>query len=90
MYATYGLPLWSLYTALRAYLEPHGIGEVFFAPADLEVSRDTLVEPDLMVLPSTGGPLPRRWRGSDGVLLAIEVLSPSTARIDRQEKRALY
>jgi Uma2 family endonuclease len=79
-----------LYTALRAYLEKRGIGEVFFAPADLEFSRDTMVEPDLMALPSTRGPLPDRWRGSDGVLLAIEVLSPSSARTDRQEKRALY
>jgi Uma2 family endonuclease len=79
-----------LYVALRAYLEQHRIGEAFLTPADLEYSRDTLVEPDLMVLPTANGPLPQRWRGSDGVLLAVEILSPSTARKDRGEKRALY
>ena len=79
-----------LYVVLRAYTEAHGVGETFLAPADLEFSRDTVVEPDLMVLPTAKGPLPQRWRGSDGVLLAVEVLSPSTARADRREKRALY
>ena len=49
-----------------------------------------MVEPDLMVLPCTRGPLPHRWHGSDGVLLAIEVLSTTTARSDRQAKRQLY
>lgn len=36
------------------------------------------------------GPLPRRWLSSDGVLLAVEILSPVTARSDRQAKRQLY
>lgn len=80
----------NLLNFLQAYLETHGFGEVFIAPCDLEFSRDTMVEPDLMVLPTTRGPLPHRWHGSDGVLLAIEVLSPTTARGDRQAKRQLY
>ena len=46
--------------ALHAYLERHPIGEAFLAPADLEFSRDTMVEPDLMVLPTTKAPLPQR------------------------------
>ena len=80
----------NLLTVLQTYLETHGFGEVFIAPCDLEFSRDTMVEPDLMVLPTTRGPLPDRWHGSDGVLLAIEVLSPTTACSDRQAKRQLY
>jgi Uma2 family endonuclease len=43
-----------------------------------------------MVLPSIRGPLPRRWSISNGVLLAVEILSPTTARSDRQAKRQLY
>lgn len=77
-------------SSLSAYVEAHGIGEVFYAPADLEVARDTMVEPDGMVLPSVRGPLPRRWSISNGVLLAVEILSPTTARTDRQAKRRLY
>lgn len=79
-----------LVSLLSPHVDLHGIGELFFAPADLEFSRDTMVEPDVMVLPLTRGPLPRRWQGSDGVLLAIEILSPTTARTDRRKKRALY
>ena len=79
-----------LYSALRAYVEEHRLGEVFFAPADLEFASDTMVEPDLMVLPVGDGPLPRRRRAADGVLLAIEILSPGSAHADRQAKRRLY
>jgi Uma2 family endonuclease len=43
-----------------------------------------------MVLPVGDGPLPRRWRAADGVLLAIEILSPGSAHADRQAKRRLY
>jgi Uma2 family endonuclease len=63
---------------------------VFYAPADLEIARDTMVEPDGMVLPWVRGPLPRRWSISNGVLVAVEILSPMTARSDRQAKRQLY
>lgn len=77
-------------SSLSAYVELHGIGEVFYAPTDLEVARDTIVEPDGMVLPPIRGPLPRRWSISNGVLLAVEILSPTTARSDRQAKRRLY
>jgi Uma2 family endonuclease len=79
-----------LSAALGAYVETHAIGELFYAPADVEFAPDTLVEPDLFVLPPTSGPLPRRWQGSNGLLLAIEILSPGTARSDRQAKRLLY
>lgn len=34
-----------LYAELRTYLGNHGIGEAFFAPADLECSNETMVEP---------------------------------------------
>jgi Uma2 family endonuclease len=77
-------------SSLSAYVELHGIGEVFYAPTDLEVARNTIVEPDGMVLPPIHGPLPRRWSISNGVLLAVEILSPTTARSDRQAKRRLY
>ena len=75
---------------LWPYLDLHGIGELFFSPIDVEFAPDTMVEPDLVLFPALAGPLPPRLRGSDGALLAIEVLSTSTARSDRQEKRALY
>ena len=79
-----------MYAALRPYLEHHRLGEAFVSPADLEFSNDTIIDPDLMVLPTGRGRLPQRWRASDGVLLAVEVLSPGSARVDRKDKRNLH
>jgi Uma2 family endonuclease len=79
-----------LYVLLRAHLLEHPVGRVFVAPADVEVSEDTVVEPDLFVIPRVPPPWPRAWRWDRGMLLAVEVLSPGTARADRQAKRRLY
>ncbi|HPZ51197.1 Uma2 family endonuclease [Ornithinibacter sp.] len=57
--------------------------EVFFAPLDVTLAADTVLEPDLLVVrrsQATGATL-------DGVpLLAIEVASPSTRMVDRNLK----
>jgi Uma2 family endonuclease len=59
------------------------------APADVEVPDDTLVEPDLFVMPRVLPPWPRAWSCSRGMLLAVEILSPGSARADRLDKRLL-
>jgi Uma2 family endonuclease len=73
----------SFFLAIRPYLEAHGIGNIVYAPADVVLADDTVVEPDLFVFPPIKGKLPARWEGAAGLLLAIEVLSPGTARVDR-------
>jgi Uma2 family endonuclease len=79
----------------------HAVGELFFAlraacppdlrvrtaPFDVTLAVDTVVQPDVLVT--------RRddlvERGLDGVpLLVVEVLSPSTRRVDEHLKRARY
>ena len=51
------------------------------APADVEFSSRRLLEPDVFVVPRTpDAPRPRSFADAKRVLLAIEVLSPSTAR----------
>lgn len=58
------------------------------SPADISWDEDTLVQPDLFVFPDaerTG-----RWADIRTLLLAVEVLSPSTSRRDRGIKRRLY
>lgn len=76
--------------ALRAYLKGQGLGEVMVSPADLELDARTLVQPDVFVVPLTAGARPRRWSDVGGLLLAVEILSPSTARADRTAKRRRY
>lgn len=79
-----------LLLALHAYLSGSGIGDVIQSPADVEFSDDRMVEPDLFVVPLVEGRTPRDWREAGRLLLAVEVLSPSTARLDRVVKRVLY
>src|SRR6185312_11973790 len=73
----------SFFLAIRPYLEAHGIGNIVYAPADVVLADDAVAEPDLFVFPPIKGKLPARWEGAAGLLLAIEVLSPGTARVDR-------
>lgn len=75
---------------LRAHVRATGAGLVLFAPLDVILSPTTVVQPDLVYLdPTRLGQI--SGRGIEGPpTLVIEVLSPSTAAIDRQTKRRLY
>jgi Uma2 family endonuclease len=75
---------------IQDYLERTGAGYPAFSPADIEFDAETLVQPDLFVVPLVEGRRPRRWSDISRLLLAVEVLSPSTARADRTVKRHLF
>ena len=79
-----------LFVRLREYVRQNTLGEVLFSPADIEFSRRRLLQPDLFVVPDTGGAKSREWSDIKTLLLAVEVLSPSTARPDRHRKRLIY
>ena len=79
-----------LHLRLTPFVRATGIGEVFFSPSDVQFDSRTLVQPDLFVVPlSEGRPL-RDWSEIQRLLLAVEILSPSTARYDRLTKRRVY
>ncbi|MCR4340394.1 MAG: Uma2 family endonuclease [Gemmatimonadaceae bacterium] len=80
----------SLHFAMSLYLREHPVGMVLFAPTDVEFEPESMVQPDLFVLPLVDGRKPRSVKEAGKLLLAVEVLSPSTARLDRQLKRRLY
>lgn len=75
---------------LHTYLRSHRLGYAMASPADIEFSPRRLVQPDVFVAPPFEGRKPRHWREISTLLLAIEVLSPTTARADRVRKRAIY
>lgn len=79
-----------LHALLRDYLRSRAVGNAMIAPADVEFADDRMVEPDVFVVPLIGGRKPRTWEEVARLLLAVEILSPSTARVDRQAKRRLY
>jgi Uma2 family endonuclease len=71
-------------------LAEHPDLELFTGPADLRLSRRTLVQPDLFVIQVDPANRFRAWADAPVPLLAVEVLSPSTAASDRGSKRRLY
>src|SRR5438093_8461055 len=76
--------------ALRAYLYTKATGlHVFASPADISWSADTLVQPDVFVVPLSEART-LDWNRIKDLRLAIEVLSPSSTRADRFTKRRLY
>lgn len=78
-----------LVVALDKYLTDHPVGEVWASPADISWGPDTLVQPDVFVV-DLAEARTLDWSRMKHLLLAIEVLSPSSLRADRFAKRRLY
>jgi Uma2 family endonuclease len=79
-----------LFLALRAHVAAAAPAlHVFAAPADISWSDDTLVQPDLFVVPVAEART-LDWTRIKDLQLVIEVLSPASARADRFTKRRLY
>jgi len=66
------------------------LGEVLLSPADVELDPHSMVQPDIFVEGLVDGRLPGTWNAGAPLLLAVEILSPSTARADRTTKRRRY
>lgn len=79
-----------LFTLLSDYVRAHRVGDVLFAPVDIDFDVRRVVQPDVFVVPLVGGRRPRSWIEAERLLLAVEILSPSTARFDRVRKRRVY
>ena len=79
-----------LNTVLADYLQRQRVGVVLPAPADVVFADDRGVQPDLFVVPGIDGRRPEHFDEVRRLLLAVEILSPSTARADRVAKRRLY
>ena len=74
---------------LSEYTNRIGIGYVYHSPADISWSPDTLVQPDVFVV-DLAEARTMDWSQMHHLLLAVEVLSPSSVRADRFAKRRLY
>lgn len=80
----------SLYAQLREYTRKHRVGLAIISPSTVQLAPESRVEPDVFVaaeLPGHG--LPKAFPIT-ALMLAIEVLSPSSARYDRGRKRRFY
>lgn len=78
-----------LMVKLYAYVESLPAAHLFHSPADISWGSDVLVQPDLFVADLEEART-LDWTKVQTLLLAVEVLSPSTERHDRFTKRRLY
>lgn len=82
--------LMELFRLLDQFVRQHAIGELLSSPSDIEFDPRTMVQPDLFVMPLVQGRRQREFNEARGLLLAIEILSPSTVRRDRTVKKDLF
>jgi Uma2 family endonuclease len=78
---------------LQAYLRDQPAGVALTSPSDLELEPGTITQPDVFVIPAGGAPSQDdafRWSDVNSILLAVEVISPSSNRTDRITKREYY
>ena len=75
---------------LDEYCRANGIGEVIVSPADIEFSEHRFLQPDVCVVPLRDGRMIRSWSDIEKLLLAAEVISPTSAKADRFDKRHIY
>ena len=79
-----------LYVAMHVHVRTHGLGRVFVAPVDVILSNTSIVQPDVVFVATDRLGLVSA-RGIEGApTLAVEILSASTATLDRRRKRDLY
>jgi Uma2 family endonuclease len=80
----------NLFVILRTHVREHGLGEVFIAPFDVILDRQTVVVPDLVFVARqrAGVVTERAVEGAPDLI--IEILSPGTARRDRVAKLNAY
>jgi Uma2 family endonuclease len=77
--------------ALMQYLDTERVGIAIPSPSDVELEPESITQPDIFVVPNAES----HHAMTEGfpvreLLLAVEVLSPSSSRHDRVRKRAVY
>ena len=81
-----------LHLAIAPYVDREALGLTYFSPADLQLREETITQPDLFVVSAEPGTddTVKDWSYIKGLLLAVEVISPSSVRTDRVTKRDFY
>jgi len=77
-----------LYELLAPYARNESFGEAFLSPVDVPLEPGLVTQPDVLVVPN--GELRTRSDFIRHLVLAVEVLSPSSAGYDRVKKRPAY
>jgi len=84
------LILGNLVDLLRKFVSENDLGMVLFAPLDVILSDDTVLQPDMLFVAKERASIAVKEGIRGAPDLVIEILSEATAKRDRTYKRALY
>src|SRR6266705_3596784 len=80
----------NLFSLVREHVRKRTLGKVYFAPLDVVLDAENTVQPDLVFVAAAHlGIIQRRAIFGTPDLL-VELISPSSVRRDRDEKKDLY
>jgi Uma2 family endonuclease len=78
-----------IFRQLDAFVLSHQLGEVFYAPIDVYLDNENVFEPDLVFISSKQlHILGNNIYGAPD--LVVEVLSPSSEKKDKRDKKVIY
>jgi Uma2 family endonuclease len=80
----------NLYAELRQHVRTHRLGEVLMAPVDVVFADSTVLEPDIVYVSRSRQHIIGVKNLSGPPDLVVEVLSPSSQRLDREVKPKQY
>jgi len=80
----------NLHFAIRDFLRSRDLGQIYFAPFDVVFDERTVTQPDLLFIRKERLSILGDANVSGAPDLVIEVLSPGTARYDRETKLQVY
>jgi Uma2 family endonuclease len=80
----------NIYSHIREHLRRHPVGKVVVAPSDVELTPNDVYEPDIYFVSQERLGIITEQGVTGAPDLVIEVLSPSTAKLDAGPKRDVY
>lgn len=79
-----------IYVEISLYLRKNKIGEIRIAPYDVYLSKQNILQPDILFIKNENLNKVKEKGLNGSPDLVIEILSPSTAQLDYEEKKLLY
>lgn len=75
---------------LYAFVKRHDLGSVYFAPLDVVLSDDIVLQPDILFIGKERADIIAEEGIKGAPDLVVEILSEATAKRDRTYKKSLY
>ena len=79
-----------LHLRIGTHVRTHNLGKVYYSPFDVVLSDTDVVQPDLLFISKERAEIITQDNVRGAPDLVVEILSPSTAALDRTTKLELY